>query len=91
MEEINKHPTQSSNHPNADVAAIYESKYPKIPLLPTISVVKKKVGEEKPKKATQNISEKGKPAAKNSKSKAPRRHGRRKAEGITHQYQSSRG
>jgi hypothetical protein len=41
-EEINKHPTQSSNHPNADVATLRESKYPKILLLPTISVVKKK-------------------------------------------------
>lgn len=90
VEEINKHPTQSSNHPNADVAAIREPKYPKILLLlPTISVVKEKkiLLEKRNKKATENISKKGKPAAKTSKSKAPRIEG---MEGITHQYQSSR-
>lgn len=57
MGEINKHPTQSSNHPDADVAALLEPKYPKILLLPTISVMKQK----------KNIPEKGKPAAKKSK------------------------
>jgi len=59
VEEINQHPTQSSNHPNADVAALREPKYPKILLLPTISVVKKKWRRET-KKGNKNYLGEGK-------------------------------
>lgn len=75
--KINKHPTQSSNHPDADVAALLEPKYPKILLLPTISVMKQKKkypGEGKTSREEEQKAERGEG----------------EAGGITHQYQSSR-
>jgi hypothetical protein len=56
--EINKHPTQSSNHPDADVAALLE------PQVSKNTTPADNLGDETKKKS---IPEKGKPAAKKSK------------------------